>query len=160
MTLLRGALAATALALASLAIAADPLPARFAHLPESVVEVVTPAGSHRFKVWIAADDSSRALGLMHVTGMPADRGMLFLFESEHRVDFWMKDTPLSLDMLFIAADGRIVNIAENTTPGSLAPIESAAAVSAVLEVSGGTARGLGIEPGDRVLHPALGHGQR
>jgi len=100
------------------------------------------------------------MGLMHVTALPADRGMLFLFESEHRVNFWMKDTPLSLDILFIAPDGRIVNIAEDTTPGSLTPIESVAPVSGVLEIPAGTARRLGIGAGDRVLHPAFGRGRQ
>ena len=79
--------------------------------------------------------------------------MLFDFGRVRTASMWMKDTPLSLDMLFIAADGRIVNIVADTVPRSLAVIRSSEPVLGVLEVRAGTARRLGIRPGDRVEHP-------
>lgn len=148
-------LSATALAVAC-ASATTTSPPPFPDLPQAEVEVETPGGTHRFRVWIAADDASRERGLMHVPELPADRGMLFLFESPQFAAFWMKDTRVSLDILFVATDGRIVNIARNTEPFSLAPIESVAPITGVLEVAAGSALRLGIVPGDRIRHPAFG----
>jgi uncharacterized membrane protein (UPF0127 family) len=82
--------------------------------------------------------------------------MLFDFQREQDVSFWMQNTYISLDMLFIKADGRILRIAENTTPLSTRMIPSGGPVRAVLEVIGGTARKLGIAAGDRVAHPIFG----
>lgn len=127
----------------------------FPKLQQAGVRIASASGTHRFTVWIAADDASRAQGLMHVRELPHDRGMLFLLERAEQAAFWMKDTPLSLDILFIATDGRIVNIARRTQPHSLAPIVSAGPVKAVLEVVAGTADRLGIVAGDRVRHPAF-----
>ena len=78
--------------------------------------------------------------------------MLFDFHDPRPVAFWMKNTLIPLDMIFIAADGRIINIAQNTRPYSLDPVPSAAPALAVLEIGGGLSAELGIEPGDRVLH--------
>ena len=139
--------------------AANPLPSHFSHLPQATVEVQTASGPHRFQVWIAADDASRELGLMRVRDLPADRGMLFLFERPQYVAFWMKDTFVSLDLVFIGPDGAVVNIGEHATPHSLEPIESDGPVSAVLEVVAGTADRLGIAPGNRVRHPAFHSGR-
>ncbi len=127
-------------------------------LPETELEVQTEAAAHRFSVWIAADDVSRARGLMFVPELPADRGMLFLFDHAQLATFWMKDTCVSLDILFVAADGRIVNIARDTVTFSLAPIESSAPVTGVLEIPAGSAQRLGIAPGDRIRHPAFKKG--
>ena len=102
----------------------NPLPSHFSRLPQATVEVLTATGPHRFQVWIAADDASRELGLMHVRDLPADRGMLFLFERPQYVAFWMKDTFVSLDLVFIGPDGVVVNIREHATPHSLEAIES------------------------------------
>jgi uncharacterized membrane protein (UPF0127 family) len=111
------------------------------------------SATHEFSVWIAADAPSRERGLMFVRELPPDRGMLFLFEFPQPLAFWMKNTYVSLDMIFIRADGRIAKIVANTKPLSKDIIPSGVPVLAVLEVAGGTARKLGIEPGDRVANP-------
>lgn len=126
--------------------------ALFPELPQADVRVVTTTGAHPFRVWIAADDASRQRGLMQVRELPAGHGMLFLFEWPRYVSFWMKDTYLSLDLIFIAEDGTVANIAAAATPLSLAPIPSARPVTAVLELLAGTAKRIGLEPGDRVEH--------
>jgi uncharacterized membrane protein (UPF0127 family) len=131
------------------------LPPQLARLPQSELDVATGAGTHHFKVWVAADDASRERGLMHVRELAPDRGMLFLFDQPQPAAFWMKDTPVSLDILFVASDGRVVNIARKTVPFSLARIESEAPVTGVLELAAGTAERLGIAPGDQIRHPAF-----
>lgn len=99
---------------------------------------------------VAADDASRGTGLMHRTHLAPDAGMLFDFHTSVMTAFWMKDTPLPLDMLFVRSDGTISTIAANAVPYSLAEIQSAEPVRAVIEINGGLARRLGIAPGDRV----------
>jgi uncharacterized membrane protein (UPF0127 family) len=121
---------------------------------ELVIE--TPAGSHRFTIELAATASERARGLMFRRSMRPDHGMLFDFQTEQPVTFWMKNTPLALDMLFLAADGTVVQIATDTVPYSEEAIPSQRPVRAVLEVIAGTARRLGIAPGARVRHPIFG----
>ena len=86
---------------------------------------------------------------MFVRELPPDRGMLFLFEFPQEVAFWMKDTVLSLDLVFIDPAGKVLNIAANARPYSLDPIESRGRAIAVLEVVAGTARTIGLKPGDR-----------
>ncbi|HEY4775601.1 MAG TPA: DUF192 domain-containing protein [Xanthobacteraceae bacterium] len=117
------------------------------------LEIVTGSGVHTFTVEVVSTEDERAKGLMFRRELPEGRGMLFNFRVEQPVAFWMKNTYLSLDMLFIRADGRILRIAENTEPLSEQPIPSGGPVLGVLEVIGGTARRLGIAPGDRVAHP-------
>lgn len=107
---------------------------------------------HAFRVHIADTPEARRRGLMFVTRMAPDEGMLFDFGTPGPVSMWMKNTPLSLDMLFIEADGRILSIAEKTPPLSTRTIPAGGNVLAVLEVLGGTAEKLGIRPGDRVDH--------
>lgn len=131
-------------------------PPLLAGLPKSEVQVVTASGAHRFQVWIAADQPSRERGLMFVREMPADWGMLFLFERPQYAAFWMKNTYLSLDLVFIRDDGRVSNIARGATPGSLQPIASSAPVVAVLELLAGTAARIGLLAGDRVILPDRG----
>jgi hypothetical protein len=123
--------------------------------PQSSVTIESGERQHRFTVWVADTAAHITQGLMFVRRMPADRGMLFLFGYEDYRGFWMKNTYLSLDMLFIAADGRIVNIAEKTRPLSVDNIPSTGPALAVLELNGGTAARLGIRAGDRVLHTAF-----
>lgn len=117
-----------------------------------VLEIAGKTGVHSFSVEIAADDASRSKGLMFRKSMPEGRGMLFDFQNEQMVSMWMQNTYVSLDMLFIRRDGRILQIAENTEPLSTRIISSGGPVLAVLEVAAGTARKLGIAPGDRVAH--------
>ena len=90
---------------------------------------------------------------MYRKELPEGHGMLFDFPPEQEVSMWMQNTYISLDMIFIRADGRILRIAENTEPMSTAIIPSGGPVRAVLEVIAGTARKFGIEPGDRVDRP-------
>ena len=116
------------------------------------VDVVTAQGVRRFRVRIADDPAERERGLMFVSVLPEDEGMLFDFKEPSPRAFWMKNTLIPLDIIFIGADGRIINIAENTTPYSLEPVPSAGPALAVLEIGGGLSAELGIKPGDRVVH--------
>jgi uncharacterized protein len=118
-----------------------------------VLEIATKTGVHAFTVELAATDAERAKGLMFRKSLPPRHGMLFDFERDQVVGMWMRNTYISLDMIFIRADGTIARVAENTEPLSERVISSGVPVRAVLEVVGGTARRLGIAPGDRVAHP-------
>ena len=126
-------------------------------LPVEQVEIVTAAGHrHAFSAHIAATPEARRRGLMYVTRLEPDEGMLFDFESPRPVGMWMKNTPLSLDMLFIKADGTILNIHQRAIPHDETGINSEGPVQAVLELNGGTVARLGIKPGDRVRHAIFG----
>jgi uncharacterized protein len=122
-------------------------------LAQQTLEIVTRGGVHTFAVELAATDEERSRGLMHRRELPEGTGMLFDFKRDLNVTMWMKNTYIPLDMIFIRSDGRIHRIAENTVPESEQIIAAGASVRAVLEVIGGTARKLGIRPGDRVAHP-------
>ena len=117
------------------------------------LEIVTKSGVRNFSVELAATDEELDRGLMYRRELPEGRGMLFDFKEDRPVGMWMKNTYISLDMLFIRLDGTIVKIAEKAKPHSLNTITSGAPVRAVLEVLGGTARKLGIRAGDKVVHP-------
>ncbi len=124
-----------------------------------VLKIETADGRrHRFEVELALTARQHAQGLMYRRSLAEDGGMLFLYNGAGVLSMWMKNTPVPLDMLFIAPDGYIVDIVERTVPYSLETVSSRAAASAVLEVNGGTVTRLGIEPGDRVLHRAFGNG--
>ena len=112
--------------------------------------IATAAGEQHFTIELAATPEERARGLMFRESMADDHGMLFDFHTEQPVAFWMKNTPMSLDMIFIDGKGRIVSIATDTTPFSEAAIPSWRPVRAVLEVKAGTTARLGIATGDRV----------
>lgn len=120
---------------------------------QSTLEIVTKNGVHVFSVELAITDADRQKGLMFRKELPEGQGMLFDFKQDQDVSMWMRNTYIPLDMLFINADGRIRRIAENTTPLSERTIPSGGPVRGVLEVIGGTAKKLGIAPGDRVAHP-------
>ncbi len=122
-------------------------------LDRNTVEIASKTGVHVFTVEVADTEPARARGLMYRRDLPDGRGMLFDFFREQPVGFWMKNTYIPLDMIFIRADGRIASIAENTEPLSEKVIPSGTPVRAVLELKGGTARRLGIEPGDQVANP-------
>ena len=119
------------------------------------IEIASKSGSHSFLVELAANDQQRARGLMYRKELPLGRGMLFDFQREQEVGFWMKNTYIPLDMIFIRADGTIHRIAANTEPLSERTVAAGAPVRYVLEVIGGTAAKLGIEPGDKVTGGAL-----
>jgi uncharacterized membrane protein (UPF0127 family) len=128
------------------------VPAAYASDSHSL-EIASKTGVHSFTVEIADTEASREKGLMFRKSLPEGTGMLFDFKSEQPVGFWMENTYIPLDMIFIRADGRIAKIVENTKPLSKDIIPSGVPVLAVLEVAGGTAHKLGIEPGDRVANP-------
>ena len=113
---------------------------------------------HRLAVELAVTGAQHAQGLMYRRSLAEDAGMLFLYNGAGMLSMWMKNTAIPLDMMFIAPDGRIVDIAERTVPYSLETISARVAASAVLEVNGGTVARLGVQPGDRVLHRAFGSG--
>lgn len=146
----RAALATGALALL--------LPLAAPALAPGELVIETPGGPKRFTVELADTPEARAKGLMFRRSMPPDHGMLFDFEVEQPVAFWMKNTPLPLDMLFIDARGVIARIEADATPYSETPIPSGRPVRAVLELNAGTAARLGIAPGARVRHPIFEQG--
>ena len=123
---------------------------------QATIEIVSKNGVHPFSVELATDDAERARGLMFRKSLPEGQGMLFDFKREGPVSFWMHNTYISLDMIFIAGDGRIVHIAENAKPLSDDLIPSGGSVRAVLEVIAGTAQQLGIASGDRVTGSIFG----
>ena len=122
----------------------------------SELAVVTERGRFSFAVEMAVTETQRQRGLQHRNALAPDAGMLFDFEYSQPAAMWMKNTPVPLDMIFIAGDGRVVNVKARTQPDSLAVIRSAGAVRAVLEVNDGTAERLGIEAGSLILHPLFG----
>lgn len=123
--------------------------------PLSKIEPVTVAtqdGATMFTVEIADTEELRQRGLMFRQRLPEDRGMLFDFGKPRPVGMWMKNTHISLDMLFIRPDGTIAYVAENTVPQSLDVIGVSEPVLAVLELAGGTSKRIGILAGDKVYH--------
>ena len=126
--------------------------------PRGTVRVSRADGSatHEFRVWIADTPERQTQGLMFVRDLPASEGMLFINERPRLSGFWMRNTYIPLDMLFIDARGRIVTIHANTTPHSLETRSSPKPVRAVLELRGGEAARRGIRVGDRVAHAVFG----
>ena len=114
--------------------------------------VDTANGPLRFTVEIADDERERNRGLMFRQSLADDAGMLFHFQEPEYASFWMRNTVISLDIIFIGVDGRILNIAERTTPYSEEGVPSAGLTRGVLEIRGGRAAELGIRAGDRVHH--------
>jgi uncharacterized membrane protein (UPF0127 family) len=112
--------------------------------------VTTPKGAHTFRVEVARSPQAQAQGLMFRTAMAPDEGMLFPYDAPRVLSFWMKNTVLSLDLVFIDEQRRIINVAENAVPYSEQSILSDAPGIAVLELNGGRARELGIVAGNKV----------
>jgi len=119
-------------------------------LPVETIVIDTHKGPVKFRVEVAGDVESQERGLMNRKQMPADAGMLFDFRRARFVTFWMKDTYIPLDMLFVRADGTISTVEPNAVPLSTDPIASAEPIVAVIELNGGRAHDLDIEPGDKV----------
>ncbi|MFM5915532.1 MAG: DUF192 domain-containing protein [Chakrabartia godavariana] len=107
-------------------------------------------GTHSFKVEVARTENDQARGLMFRESLAPDAGMIFPMDPPRWASFWMKNTVIPLDMIFIRADGTIARIAAETVPYSLDPVDSGEPVAAVLEIAGGRAAALGIAEGDRV----------
>ena len=121
--------------------------------PLEPLSIVTASGEHKFLVEIADDDAERERGLMYRPPLEGDRGMLFQFAAAREQSFWMKNTPSSLDIIYIDPRGRIVSIAKHATPNSDAPIPSNGAANGVLELRAGRTDEIGAKPGDQVKHP-------
>ena len=130
-------------------------PAQLQSYEKSTASIVTSAGKRDFTIELALTPAQQAQGLMFRREMAPDAGMLFVFPESREQTFWMKNTFLPLDMIFIKPDGTILSIAERTVPLTETPVPSHGNAKAVLEVNGGTAARLGIKPGDKVSAPAL-----
>jgi uncharacterized membrane protein (UPF0127 family) len=125
-------------------------------LPASPLTIATRAGvRHRLMVEVAATPAQQAIGMMWRTRVAPDSGMLFPFRQPRVAQFWMENTLVPLDLLFVRADGRISSIIANAVPLSRSLLQSREPVVAVLELAGGRAAQLSIKAGDRVIHPAL-----
>lgn len=160
----RRALALLALALISSALIAAPAQAwqpkpkpaaAVAAKPSArldTVEILTSRGRVKFTVELAVTKAEQERGLMFRKSLAPDRGMLFAYNPPQRAAFWMKNTLIPLDILYIAPDGRVLSIARNAVPHDETPIPSGGVVRGVIEIPGGRAAQLGILPGDRVLN--------
>jgi uncharacterized membrane protein (UPF0127 family) len=121
-----------------------------AGLEQVALTITSGKQVHRFTVEVARTPQEKAYGLMNRSELAPDRGMIFPMDPPRDAAFWMKNTLIPLDMIFVRPDGTIANIAANTVPLSLEPVPSDGPVKAVLEIAGGRAAQLGIEPGDKV----------
>lgn len=122
---------------------------------EDKLTLIAESGEHHFNIELVDDDASRAQGLMFRTNLADDAGMLFDFHEERPVSFWMRNTLIPLDMIFVRADGVIVNIHSNARPQDPKPIPSAGPVRFVFEIVGGGASKIGLKAGDRLVHPRV-----
>ena len=127
-------------------------PAAADALEKRDLTIVTAAGPQRFVVELAKTREEKQRGLMFRQDLAPGAGMLFVYPSDGEIDMWMANTLLPLDMIFFAADGRIIKVAERTVPLSEATIGSDGPAHGVLEVNGGTASRLGIKVGDRLTY--------
>jgi hypothetical protein len=109
----------------------------------------------RFAVELADDAAERARGLMFRESLPSSAGMLFVYEAPRRASFWMENTLIPLDMIFMDATGTVTRVHENAIPGDRTPIAGGDGVRFVLEINGGLAGQLGLGPGAVMRHPAV-----
>jgi uncharacterized protein len=131
--------------------------AELQQFPKSELTIVSATGRHRFKVEVAETPEQMVQGLMFRRSLAPDAGMLFDYKQPTAATMWMRNTLIPLDMLFVDAHGKIVNIQQRAVPRSDDVIAAAAPVRAVIELKGGTAERLGIAPGDQVVHPIFGN---
>lgn len=149
-------------ALAAMALAGSALPA----LADGVVcapdrlDIRGDFGAARFSVEIADDPMEQRRGLMFREHLAASQGMLFVYPWDGAPAFWMKNTLIPLDMLFITSEGVVQHVHPMAKPGDLTPISGGSGVRAVLEIKGGLAAVIGIAPGNTIRHPAFGAGAR
>lgn len=146
----RTALVCALIGVAGCAPSSAKLPAKAAAVGLTPLAIVTAGRTIHFEVEVARTDAEQEHGLMFRTGLPDHGGMIFPMESPRMAVFWMKNTLIPLDMIFIRADGHIARIAANTVPQSLDQVSSGEPVVAVLEIIGGGAAKDGIKAGDRV----------
>jgi uncharacterized protein len=120
------------------------------------VDLRWAGGGESFAVEVADDGAERAQGLMFRDSLDPAAGMLFVYESPRRAQFWMKNTLIPLDMIFADATGTVTRVHSNAIPGDLTPIDGGDGVALVLEINGGVAERLGIVPGAQLRHPSVG----
>lgn len=126
---------------------------------EHVLEIEKADGeSHQFSIELVVTADKQRRGLMYRTELADDAGMLFFYQNCELASFWMKNTYIPLDMIFIEADGRIARIAEEAQPHTLDIHQSGVPVNGILEVNGGLTQRLGIAAGDYIRHPWFGDG--
>jgi uncharacterized membrane protein (UPF0127 family) len=130
-------------------------PAQLREFARGEITIERQAGRDTFRVWLARTPAEQQQGLMWIRQLPRDQGMLFLLDPARPMDMWMKNTYLSLDMLFFNADGRITRIHANAEPQSENIISSGGEVAGVLELLAGEAKRRGIRVGDRITQPRL-----
>lgn len=146
---LAGALAVTCLA-------QSPPIESLTHFPRTTLDIVSHGRRNHFEIWIANTPARQEQGLMFVRDLPAGEGMLFPFDTPQVAHFWMKNTYIPLDMVFVGEDRRIAQIIANARPFSLDLLSSDGPVIAVLEIGGAEAKRLGLQVGDRVSWKKLG----
>ena len=129
--------------------------ARAEVLEKQPLTFLSSAGKHRITVEVADTDQERSTGLMFRRSIGDEEGMIFIYPQDEPISMWMKNTYISLDMIFVRSDGTIQRIASDTEPFSEQTISSGANVRAVIEMKAGSAKRLGIKPGDKVEHPAF-----
>lgn len=112
-------------------------------------------GQARFSIEIADTEALRSRGLMHRESLPRSSGMLFVFDRPERAVFWMENTLIPLDMIFIDATGRVSHVHHEAIPLDRTPIDGGEGVAMVLEINGGLSRRLGIAPGSELRHPRI-----
>ncbi|MGE0725705.1 MAG: DUF192 domain-containing protein [Alphaproteobacteria bacterium] len=135
---------------------ATPAAAQLVGFAKSTVEIETADGRrHKFRVELAITSAQQMQGLMYRKALDPDQGMLFLYDADQPMAMWMKNTYVPLDIAFLRADGRIINIHRDVPPLTLEPRPSDGPARAAIELPAGTAERLGIKPGDRVIHPRL-----
>lgn len=122
------------------------------NFPKGELSIKTQEALYDFDIELAIDDSHRQYGLMFRDSLPEMNGMLFVYDRRRKLSMWMKNTFISLDILFIDDDGKIINIEKSAQPRSLSLIRSDRAAKAVLELNGGLTDKLGINVGDEILH--------
>lgn len=139
---------------ALIALVAFAAPASSAALDTLTFE--TASGPRAFQVEFAETEEQREVGLMYRRTLPPDHGMLFDFGAPTEVSMWMQNTYVSLDMVFVGADGRVTRVEADAEPLSTRIIPSGGPVKYVVELLAGTAKRIGLKPGDKVIHPRIG----
>lgn len=143
--MIRSALAAALLLIADTAAACAP----------ETVELQGDFGAARFTVELADEPAERSVGLMNRESLPMSSGMLFVYEAPQRATFWMRNTLIPLDMIFADETGVVTKVHQNAVPLDETLIDGGSGVKYVLEINGGLAGAMGIEPGTRMRHGAM-----
>lgn len=125
---------------------------------EDVVQLRSDGSELRFQVELADTPQERSRGLMFRESLPPRAGMLFVYEQPQRAAFWMKNTLIPLDMIFVDVTGTVTHVHHQAIPGDLTAIEGGTGVFSVLEINGGLARKYGIAPGSVLRHEVFSDG--